>query len=510
MSANIIKVVFLGLTNALGIWAATGLYVTSNWVLLIVLVAGLVLLDIALLKKNAYPLRYLLPGLLAFGLMTFYPIVYNIAIAFSNFSTGHILSKEQVIHHFENVYYQPEGADRFSSQAFRDGDRWLLILRSQTNGNLFLGLDGELIPLDPNDARLLYENGDIIAFNAMTPLAVRDLVANLDVLRSLTFSEGENTVRLASLREYRAEKRRYAYDPGTEKLLNLETQITYVPIQGTFTSADGEMLDPGYRVNVGWENFQRIFQNRQIIGPFWRVFGWTIIFAFFSVTLTFALGLGLAIMLNNPYLKLRTIYRTLLIIPYAIPGFISLLIWAGLFNTNFGLINQFFDFWFQFKIPWFQDGLWAKVAVLFVNLWLGYPYMMIVCLGALQSIPSELYEAAHVDGAKSFQRFWGITIPLLLSSISPLLVGSFALNFNNFNVIFLLTQGGPPVAGAQTPAGATDILISYTYNLAFAMGRGQEFGLAAAISIIIFLIIGTISALQFRMTKKLEDIGENL
>ena len=134
---------------------------------------------------------------------------------------------------------------------------------------------------------------------------------------------------------------------------------------------------------------------------------------------------------------------------------------------------------------------------------------MIVCLGALQSIPRELYEAAHIDGADSWQRFRKITFPLLLISIAPLLIGSFAFNFNNFTVIYLLTEGRPPIPGAQTLAGATDILITYTYKLAFGTS-GARYGFAAAISLIIFVIIGTISAVSFRFTRPLEQMGEEL
>jgi len=321
---------------------------------------------------------------------------------------------------------------------------------------------------------------------------------------------GEGVVRLASLREFKVYKPRYLYHPEEDTLTDLLTGEVYVPKDGTFTSADGETLDPGFRVDVGLANFFRIFTNRQITGPFFRVFRWTFLWAFLSVATTFCLGLALAILLNNPYLKFRYLYRTLIIIPYAVPGFISLLVWRGLLNTNFGLVNNILETLFSVKIPWFQDAFWAKVALVLVNLWLGYPYMMIVCLGALQSIPSELFEAAYVDGASRWQQFKKITLPLLLVSTAPLLIGSFAFNFNNFNVIYLLTEGGPPLPGAQTPAGATDILISYVYKLAFASGRGQEYGFAAAVSILIFLIIGTISAFNFRFTKRLEKLGEGL
>ncbi|GAI02968.1 unnamed protein product, partial [marine sediment metagenome] len=133
-----------------------------------------------------------------------------------------------------------------------------------------------------------------------------------------------------------------------------------------------------------------------------------------------------------------------------------------------------------------------------------------ITLGALQSIPSELGEAASIDGASRWQQFKNITFPLLLVSLAPLLIGSFAFNFNNFNVIYLVTQGRPAIPGAGTPAGSTDILISYTYRLAFEGVRGNQWGLASAVSLIIFIIVVIISAIGFRYTRALEEISKNV
>ena len=135
---------------------------------------------------------------------------------------------------------------------------------------------------------------------------------------------------------------------------------------------------------------------------------------------------------------------------------------------------------------------------------------MLICSGALQSIPEDIYAAAEVDGASPWQRFRHITLPLLLVAVGPLLVASFTFNFNNFNLIFLFIGGGPPIAGASTQAGHTDILISYVYNLAFAGGRGVNYGFASAITIIIFFIVGAITLFQFRYTRMWEEVSENV
>jgi len=144
--------------------------------------------------------------------------------------------------------------------------------------------------------------------------------------------------------------------------------------------------------------------------------------------------------------------------------------------------------------------------VLIVNLWLGFPYMFLICTGALQSIPEDVNEAATVDGASPWQAFRLIKLPLLLVSVAPLLIASFAFNFNNFNVIYMLTNGGPRDTAAPIPVGFTDILISMVYKVAFT-GQNRDYGLASAYSIIIFIVVAVISIIAFRRTKSLEEIN---
>ena len=293
------------------------------------------------------------------------------------------------------------------------------------------------------------------------------------------------------------------YDAATDSFTNVATGVVYVDNgEGSFANPDNpeDELLPGWRANIGWDNFTSIVTNPDVSGPFFQVFVWTFVYAFLTVVLTFAIGLTLAIALNRPGMRGQRIYRSFLIIPYAVPAFLSVLVFAGLLNDDFGAINTTFGL----SIPWLFDPFWAKVSTLIVNLWLGVPYMFLVSTGALQAIPSELQEAARIDGAKNFQVFRLVNLPLLLVALTPLLVASFAFNFNNFNNIYLLTGGGPAMDGSSI-AGATDILISYTYKIAFASGKGNDFGLASAISIIIFLIVGTISAITFARSKALRE-----
>src|SRR5260370_23759936 len=177
---------------------------------------------------------------------------------------------------------------------------------------------------------------------------------------------------------------------------------------------------------------------------------------------------------------------------HRLPRYLACSCGQGLHNDGFGGVKPAF----HISTPWLFAPTWARVSVILVSVWLTVPYFFLISLGALQSIPSELIEAAEVDGGGAWQVFRKITLPLLLVAVAPLMIASFAFNFNNFNNIYLLTGGGPALNNSPV-AGATDILISYTYKIAFAAGKGQDYVPASAVPIIIFLIVATISAVPF-------------
>lgn len=268
---------------------------------------------------------------------------------------------------------------------------------------------------------------------------------------------------------------------------------------------------------VGLRNFMKIINGPET-RTFIRVFIWTLIWAGGSVLFSQAIGIFLAVLLNNPGLKGSNFYRTMFILPWAIPAFISVMMWQGLLNTEFGAINQIiestglagplqticnvlFGFPAGEHIAWLEGYGWAHIAVLAVNVWLAFPFQLTVCLGALQSVPSDVYEAADVDGASSFLQFRKITLPLLRNSLLPVLISSFAFNFNQFTAIFLLTRGGPYTPGSD--AGATDILITYAYKLAFT---SFQYGLACAYAIFIFILVATLSGINFKMTGAFDEV----
>lgn len=260
---------------------------------------------------------------------------------------------------------------------------------------------------------------------------------------------------------------------------------------------------------VGLANFRAIFAEAS--SALWPVFAWTVIFAFSTVIINAVAGLVLGILLYNKRLKGRNIYRTLLFLPWAIPAVISVQMWAALLNQQFGIVNKTLGLLGFVAVPWLTDPLWAKISVLIVNLWLGFPYMMTATISALATINDDLYEAASIDGASRWQQIRDITLPLLRSAFTPILLSGFAFNFNNFTVIYLLTAsspggaGGPPVAGHNSTAGGTDILLSWGYNNAFGAAGGQNYALASAIALIIFFLTLAISLVNFKAAGVFEE-----
>jgi arabinogalactan oligomer/maltooligosaccharide transport system permease protein len=247
-------------------------------------------------------------------------------------------------------------------------------------------------------------------------------------------------------------------------------------------------------------NFIQLFKG-PFAESFLPVFFWTIIFATVTSVLNYSLGLFLALLLNNKHLKESAIYRGILIIPWALPGTIAVLALGGIFNESFGPINGVLKLLGLGAIKWLNHPNWVKVTIMLGNLWLGYPFFMASCLGGLQSIPEELYEAADIDGATGWQKFWRITFPNLLNFSIPLVISSFAYNFNNFGIVYLLTGGGPPRPNTSF-VGFSDTISTFGYQL---VGKFFRYEMAGAMSIVLFLIVGTITLIQMRMTHAFEE-----
>lgn len=507
-----LRLVALAFIDAFALWFLYQLL--ADGVIYLALTVGVItlLINVIFLREDLYPLRWMSPGLALLILMVLYPVLFTVYSAFTNYSDGHILTKQQAIDRLEQDLYLPEGGAAYSWTAFRslETEEYVLWLMGEDGVTLLArpgeptqaGADADVGPLDKDGIPTTIEGYE--RFNRV------QVVRHLSELDELEFGQGSNTIRIRSLDEAAELQSRYLYDSSLDAMVDQREGTVYTAKEGTFVSEAGDAIWPGFQVWTGADNFRRLATSPSLRGPFLRVFAWTFAFAFFSVFTTFALGLFVALVFDSPDVPGRKLIRSLLIIPYAIPSTISILIWRGLFNEQLGIITTFLEDMVGWSPAWFSHPMWAKVGIILINLWLGYPYMMLICSGALQAIPRDIYEAGEVDGAGIWHRFRFLTLPLLLVSVGPLLIASFSFNFNNFNVIYLYNEGGPPIAGSLTPAGHTDILISYTFRQAFASGRGADYGYGAAITVIIFLLLVGITFFNFRYTRMWEEVSENV
>ncbi len=454
------------------------------------------------------PWYYLLPAILFLISFTFIPVMLTITLAFSDYagirngqlnvsSSTDIVStngKQIVISNAKTLSCdllmgKRKGCNNVRAVVYASG-------RFETKG---VSLDGNKLTLEtapPSDREITAVEITMpsMGFSAQFPIASID--GNVLTLeRTPPEADLENIV--LSLDRLPIERRIISLKNDTITLNEaLPDGLEYTSI--------ARYNDFGW---VGLDNFKLIASQARI--ALLPVFLWNLIFALSTIIINTIIGVFIALLLNNPHLRFRNLYRTLLIVPWALPAIITIQVWRGFLNQNFGAINRFLALLDLPTFDWLGDqSHWAlapKAAILLVNLWLGLPFMMTAVLGALSGIPRELYEAAKMDGANAWQAFWGVTAPLLRTALIPITLTGFAFNFNNFNLIFLLTDGGPPCSGCMATARSTDILISWAYNESFRSQGGYAYGLGSAISIIIFMITLAISLMNFKVTGALKE-----
>ena len=503
----VVKVVLLGLVAGIAIWAAFPLIEAEHWIGLGILVATTAGLFYLYLSRRHIPAKYLVPGTLFLIAFQVFPVLYTASTAFTNFGDGHRGSKDDAIVAVQtSSVKQVPGSTEYNLTIATKGDPasgpLVFLLSDPKTKDVFAGDADGLRKLDAADVEVSSLSGKITAADGYTLLNIGQASSRSDAVTALIVPTDEGAIRSNGLTRAYEGKAIRAYDAGCDCVKDSVTGKTWTADEesGSFVAADGERLAQGWKVDVGLKNFSTVLTDPNISGPFFGTLAWNFAFAIGSTGLTFLLGMAIALALHSPRMRGTNFYRVLLILPYAMPSFAMLLIWRDMFNTDFGLLNNLFGL----DVDWFGGNWSARIAVLLVQLWLGYPYMFLVATGALQAIPRELTEATSVDGASPWQSFRSVTLPLLLVALSPLLIASFAYNFNNVNAILFTTEGGP-FAPDNPTNGATDLLITYTYRLAFG-AQGAEFGLAATVSIFIFAIVATVSAISFRRTRKQEEV----
>jgi len=474
-----------------GVWI---LYMQGEAVLAALMLALAVAFALIFSNRRFYATRFIFPGIAAILLFVAFPVIYTIYLGFTNYSSFNLLSFERT----QAVLLANSIVDKSTERPFAlvaDAGAYRVFLPEGTGGFL-----SEPTPLDGTAVVLKANPVDAAPAN---PLAMKDVIKFRTQLAAIKVALPDGTeLQSSGLRNFAKIRSEYALQPDGSLVSSTDGSVlTPDHSRGFYVNAKGETVAPGWRVNIGLGNFARIFFSEGIRQPFLSIFVWTVVFAFLSVLLTWALGLALASILQWPHLSYKPIYRLLLILPYSVPAFISILVFKGLFNQNFGEINLILGALFGGRPSWNTDPWLAKLTILVVNIWLGYPYMMLLAMGFLQGVPQDHKKAAALEGANAFRIFFTITLPQIIPAFLPLLIASFAFNFNNIVLVLLLTRGGPDMPGTIIPAGQTDILGSFTYRISFS-DSAQQFGLSGAITLIIFVIVSIIAYANFTALRR--------
>ena len=542
ISGIIWKIAVLGLVDAIVLFMVMVMVAQERMIESGVAVVVALIINWIYLRRGGLPAKYLAPGVLFLIVFQVYVLLFSGYTAFTNYGSAHNGDQNLAIQTIKNAAFKViDGEDFVAVPGIDTRDNQpALLLTSNVDGKVYLGKDGkEKIEIPEGNFTLSKKCADPYAEDTttcahaaataknFTPVKTSGLSAyqirKYYALRVVIDPTNKNLgIKTSDLMNASSVQATLAFDEKTKFFTALVddengkyvTGDVFKPADDGYYHLNGNVkaayLDAGWRVEVGLKNFQTIFTDEQLRAPLFKVITWTFVFAISTVLTTFLFGMAIAFLFNHERLKGKRFYRSIMILPYAFPAFLSAYVWVGLLNKENGFVNTVLlgqTPGSDNNIPWLLEEGPARIAVLLVNLWLGFPYMFLIVTGALQSIPAELTEAARIDGATPWQSFRLIKLPLLLVSIAPLLISSFAFNFNNFTIIYLLTKGGPNDSGVSDyDVGGTDILITFVYKIAFS-GTGQNYGLASAFSILIFLVVGTLSLISFRRTRTLEDIN---
>ena len=501
-----IRQILVALVVLPALYLVFNIYQAGNSLIALAMLIVICLGAFIYLSDLGYTYRYLFPGFLGFGLFVIFPIVYMVFLSFTKYSSQNLLYFGRSLALLRQETFPIGNATYKYKLYLQDNGTYILYLQNEQDPTKrFASEPFELKPgeqskgeQEPGQLRALAQGEEMQG----RPLEVAQVTREklFIPMRGRQFALPDGMlVGMEGLQKFASRDRLWTVNPDGSLTNKKDGTVIRPDFRlGFFVNDKGEKVGVGFRTFTGLDNYIRIITDPRIQGPFFKIFLWTVAFSAMSVLSTFSVGMVLAVILEWKDLRFRSAYRTLLILPYAVPAVLSILIFKGLFNQEFGAVNQFLRGIFGAAPEWETNPWGARTMILLVNLWLGYPYMMLICTGMLQSIPSAIYEASAIDGSNPLVDFFQLTLPLLLPPLVPILISSFAFNFNNFNLIYLLTAGGPKMVGGGI-AGETDLLVNYTFNIAFR-DSGTNYGLASAIATVLFVIVGLLAWTNLKLS----------
>lgn len=479
-----------------GLLVTMQLYLAGQWlfalVALLVVCAGL----FVFMQARSSAWRFLFPGLLASVLFVLLPIAYTVSLSTSNYSSQNLLTFGRATDYLLSNRYMPEGAQRYSFTLIAEGKAFRAQLESEAGETFMserftLGAVRKPVPMKAIDAPV-----------AEPAVDTARLIQHLNALRALVLQLPDGSAaQMSSLQRFDASRPLYRRN-ADGSLSNQQDGSVIRPNHqsGYYETSAGERVPPGFTVSAGLRQYTTLLTDAGLREPFLKVFAWTLAYSLLTVALSFGAGLLLASLLSWKELEFRETYTLLYYLPSAVPGMIAVLIVKMMFFTNTGEVNTVLDAVFGIRPEWFATPALARTMVVAVSVWLYFPYMMMLCLGLIRAIPADLYEASALAGAGPLTNFIHITLPLIARPVLPVLIASFASNFNNAGLIMYLTDGGPSYLDTRELIGMTDLLASATYRIAFF--SGSNFGLAAAISVLLFAVVAVLAFASLRLTRK--------
>ena len=357
---NLFRYFALIVISAFGIWFAVQLYSDGNLFLMAMVIAVTLMINIFFLRSDLYVYRWFAPGLALMFLMVAYPTIFTVYVAFTNYSDGHLLTKPQAIDIFERRLYLPEGGKTFEWTAFQseaDPTVYALWLIDEAGDGFLAVQDEAILPKGEGFDGLGALDADGIpeSLAGYVRHGQAERFLDLSALSGVEYGVAPEVVQVSKIDEAAQLQRRYTYENDSNTVIDNETGIVYRSDEGTYTSEEGEALRPGYYVPIGLDNFDRLLTGPGIRGPFLRIFLWTFGYAIGAVFLTFWMGLGLALVLNHELVPHKKLLRSLILVPYAVPAFIGVLVWRGMLEPIFGVITVNMRDIFGWSPDWFGD-----------------------------------------------------------------------------------------------------------------------------------------------------------